>query len=770
VQNNQAVLRDEGNDALATTAANEALAKLPMNFESNKGQAEDGVKFVSRGNGFALLLKQGEAILALRARQNAHNELNDGSSSTSRLSMKLENANPAPVVSGVEQQQAVANYFIGNNPAKWIKGIETYSRVLYSDVYPGVDLTFRGNQRQLEYDFTLASGADVNGIRLKFDGAGDIEISREGALILSTPAGDVRHERPIAYQDNNGARLRVPADFKRLEDGSIGFEVGDYDASRPLVIDPMLVYSTYLGGGAADVGRGIAVDAAGNTFLVGNSFSSDFLFQSSTTNSDLFIGKLNSAGTLLTYTYVVASKNDIATGIALDSTGKLYICGTTESPDFPFFNSVGLALRGPSDVFVIKLSPTLDQFFYLSLIGGSGEEAGPSVAVDTAGSAYISGRTSSADFPTASAIQPVYGGGDSDAFVAKLAPDGKSLVYSTFLGGSGTEDFSRQSGISVDASGNAYVAGDTQSTNFPTKNALRAAKTGSAASFDGFVAKINPAGSDFVYSTYMGGSGDDFALAIDNDSSGNAYVTGRTISTSFTGSTATRPSTATTDAFVAKLNASGAAISYLTFVGGVNGDESANAITVDADGNAVIAGTAGTGVLTVNSIQSFFKGGVEDAFVAKLGPTGVVTFSTYLGGSGDDAALGVGVDGTGAIYIIGFTDSTDLLTAAALRRTNAGARDILIAKIDPSATPNSPVLLHVEISGKNLIVFGDNFDIGAVLLINDVAVKTRNEDPDPTQVLFAKKAAKQIASGQVVQLQVENPNGKRSDLLFLTKP
>lgn len=775
-------LRDEGPVQLAKSALNETRASLPLSFESNRGQAEVDVKFVGRGDGFALLLKPGEAVMALRkgkpsfaSRVKADGQHSNGELSVQRLSMKLEGASPAPLVSGIEQQQARANYFIGNDSTKWIRGVETYSRVLYAGVYPGIDLMFYGNQRQLEYDFTLAPGADCHAIKLRFEGANDLEFSTEGALILHTAAGEVRHERPVAYQEANGARLQIQADFKRMDDGAIGFEVGDYDPTLPLVIDPVLVYSTYAGGSAADTGRGIAVDSAGNAYLVGDSFSSDFLFRASTTNSDIFIGKLSSNGLLLTYTFFGGMNNDVATGLAIDASGNVYLCGETESADFPQLNSLGLALRGVSDAFVVKLTPENTApntflFEYSSLVGGSGEEGGASIAIDGAGSAYITGQTSSQNFPTVGAIQPVYGGGGSDAFVAKLAPDGKSLVYSSFLGGGGTENSLRRTGISVDASGNAYVAGDTQSSDFPTRNALRAAKTGSASSLDGYVAKINPGGSDFVYSTYLGGSDDDSALAIASDQAGSAYVTGRTRSTTFSGSTSTRPSSATTDAFVAKLNASGSALSYLTFIGGNSGDETGFAITVDAANNAAIAGAAGLGSPTVNAIQSFFRGGPNDAFIAKLGTTGAVSFSTYLGGSGDDIALAVGLDLLGAIYVTGFTTSTDFPTVSPLRFENAGGRDILIAKIDPNEDANRPVLLQALISGKHLILFGQNFAPGAVLRINDEPTKTRNDDPDPTQILFAKKAAKKISAGETVQLQIENPNGKRSNFLFLTKP
>lgn len=760
-----------------TSAPSGTRVPLQLGFESNRGQAETDVKFVGRGDGYSLLLKPGEAVLSLQRQKPERapegRQSNDDLSVPRRISMKLEGGNSMAMISGVDQQQARANYIIGNDPAKWINGVETYSRVLYSSVYPGIDLMFYGNQQRLEYDFRLAPGADVHGIRLRFDGADCLELNGEGALVLHTAGGEVRHERPLAYQETNGSRVSIPTEFKRLDDGAFGFQVSDYDPALPLVIDPVLVNSTYLGGSAADFGRGIVPDSVGNAYIVGDSFSSDFLTRATTFNSDIFVGKLSANGLLLTYFFFGGLDNDTATGLTVDASGNVYLCGSTESADFPILNSVGFSLQGTSDAFVIKLAAVNDQliFEYSSLIGGSGEETGSSLAV-VEGSAYITGRTTSQDFPTAGAIQSAFGGGASDAFVSKLAADGKSLVYSTYLGGSGTEDLIQRTGISVDPEGNAYVVGDTDSQNFPTKNAIRETKTGPDETLDGFVAKINPGGSDFVYSTYLGGSSQDFALAVASDQAGNAYVAGGTNSTSFTGSTASRPSTGTKDAFVAKLNTSGSAITYLTFVGGDNGEDRANAIAIDADGNAVIVGEAGEQFPAVNSIQSFFKGRdfESDAFVTKLGPTGAITFSTYLGGSLDDVALAVSLDVNGLIYVTGFTDSTDFLTVTPLRATNSGGRDIFIAKIDPNTSPNRPVLLQALINGKNLILYGQGFDEGAVLRINDVPTKTRNDDPDHTQILFAKKAAKKINAGQTAQLQIENANGKRSNFLFLTKP
>lgn len=768
----QPISRSSGSNS-ARTHESQSNLTMPMIFEINRGQADDDVRFIGRSSGFGILLKSNEAVLSLNSSAESilatDREIERGNPITSKLHMRLEGAAHNAVMRGEDPQETRANYRFGRDTSKWISNIETYSRVSYSNVYPGIDLTFYGNPQQLEYDFTVASTGNPRDIKLRFDGADEVSLEPGGTLILHSPAGTVTHNQPFAYQEINGLRVEVPAEFKRRDDGGIGFDVGSYDRTLPLVIDPVLVYSTYLGGSAADTGRGIVVNSIAETFIAGDSFSSNFLRNATPTNSDVFLGKLSINGLLLTYTFFGGGKNDTAGGLSVDAFGNLYLAGTTESPDFPIAHSVGQSLLGDSDAFVAKLTPTGDQFIYSSLIGGSGTETGVSIAGDAAGNAYITGRTSSQDFPIVGPIQATYGGGDSDAFVAKLVPDGNLLAYSTLLGGSGSENNDGKTGIAVDTAGVVYVVGDTQSPDFPTKNALRSTKTGPASSSDGFVAKINATGTDFVYSTYLGGNDDDFAHAIAADNSGNAYVTGRTKSTSFTGSSATRPSSSASDAFVTKLNSAGSAISYLTFIGGVPGEDSGNAIVVDSAGNAVIAGSAGDGLTTTNATQSFSRG-AGDALVAKLGPTGTVIFSTYLGGSGADTALAVGVDPSSVIHITGFTDSTDLPTVSPLVKTNSGQRDILIARIDPLSNTDRPLLIQAVISGKHLIIYGQGFQPGAVLRVNDEPVKTRNDEPDPTQVLFAKKAAKRIGAGETVQLQIENPNGKRSNLLFFTKP
>jgi hypothetical protein len=737
---------------------NDTFARMPICFEANEGQAASSASFVSAVGGPRLLLSPAQATFELRQSSPTGDEA---------LRMQLVSADPAAEIRGADLLPTRANYFIGNDPSDWHTNIPTYARVICEKVYPGIDMIYHGSQGKLEYDFVVAPGSDADRIRLRFNGAQKTTIDPRGNLIIQAQGTEVRHNKPVAYQEADGAREEVRAEFNLFADDTVGFQVGEYDRTRELVIDPVLVFSSYLGGSAADSGSGIFVDSEGSAYVLGNSRSSDFT-NGTEDNADIFIGKLTADGGSFTYAFFGGSKDDFATGLAVDADGNTFISGSTQSENIAGGNSINPALSGPSDALVIRFNLE-SGFSYSTIVGGAGDETGVSIALDDNGNAYISGKTTSIDFPTVNAIQPAYGGGDSDAFVAKIAVDGASLVYSTYLGGSGTENLVDRTGIAVDSAGIAYVTGDTQSIDFPLEAPLRPIKTGDESSLDAYVSKIGPTGSSFVYSTYAGGSEDDMGLGIAADSTGSAYITGRTRSTDFTGSASTRPPTETTDAFVAKLNASGSALSYLTFIGGVNGDESANAIVVDASGNAYVTGTAGEGLPTAMSVQSYFSGGDEDVLVARLGPTGTVTFSTYLGGAGNETGLGIAVDSAGSIYVTGSTDSEDFLTVAAIREENAGGTDLLVSKIDPNTSSDQPVIYDVRIVGKLMFVFGQNFDNGAFVRLNDRPRGT-NGGEDPTQILTSKKAAKKTKPGNVVQIQIENGNGKRSNLFFFFRP
>ncbi|MFY9608978.1 MAG: SBBP repeat-containing protein [Blastocatellia bacterium] len=741
---------------------NGVFGQMPMCFEANQGQAASNARFVSAIGGPRLLLSPEQATFELRQSNPTGDEA---------LRMHLVSADPGAEIRGLDLLPTRANYFIGNDPSNWHTNIPTYARVICKEVYPGVDMIYHGSQRQLEYDFVVAPGANAERIRLQFEGAQKTAVDQEGNLIIQAKEAEVRHNRPVAYQEADGVREEVRAAFSLFADGTAGFQIGEYDRTRELVIDPVLVFSTYLGGSAADSGRGIFVDSQGSAYVLGDSRSSDFT-HGTVDNADIFIGKFSANGGAFTYAFFGGSKDDFATGLAVDSDGNTYISGSTQSDNLAGANSINSALSGPSDALVIRFNLD-DGFSYSTIVGGTGDETGVSIAIDDAGNAYISGKTTSIDFPTVNAIQSAHGGGDSDAFVSKIAVDGASLVYSTYLGGSSAEDSVNRSGIAVDSAGNAYVTGDTTSTDFPLKDPIRSSNTG--IEFDAYVSKIDPTGAAFVYSTYLGGIEDETGVAIATDAAGNAYVAGMTRSPSFTGSGSTRPPGATTDAYVAKLNPAGSAFSYLTFIGDATGFEAAEAIVVDASNNAYVTGvtTTGTGILgplfpTVKPVQSYFAG-VADVIVTRLSPAGVITFSTYLGGTGDETGFGIAVDSAGSIYVTGSTDSEDFLTTAAIREENAGGTDLFVSKIDPNTDSDKPLIYDVRIIGKLMFVFGQNFDNGAFVRLNGRGRGT-NGGEDPTQILTSKKAAKKTKPGHTVQIQVQNGNGKRSDLFFFTRP
>jgi len=727
---------------------------MPMCFEANQGQAPASAQFVSAFANRRLLINPIEATLQLPQ---------SGAAGREDLRMHFVDADPTAQIHGLDLLATRAHYFIGNNPKDWHTNIPTFARVICEEIYPGVDVVYYGNQRQLEYDFVVAQGADPDRIRLRFEGSQETAIDTEGNLMVRAGGATVRHNKPVAYQETDGERTEVQVAFALMADGSAGFELGDYDRSKELVIDPVLVFSTYLGGSGADLGKGIFVDSGGSAYVLGQSRSSDFT-NGTADNSDVFVGKFTANGGAFSYAFFGGNKDDLATGLAVDANGIAYISGSTQSDNLGAPNSINPVVSGPSDAFVARINPTNGAFSYFTLVGGSGDETDVSIAIDAFGNAYISGKTTSTDYPTANAIQSSYGGGDSDAFLSKISPDGSVLVYSTYLGGSDTENLADKCGVAVDPGGNAYVTGDTRSNNFPLSNPIRS----SATKVDAYLAKINPTGSAFVYSTYLGGGEDDFGFGVAADSSGNAYVAGRTKSGSFTGSGATRPLSGTSDAFVAKLNAAGSTINYLTFIGAPNGDESANAIAVDASGNAYVAGSAGPGLVTVKSVQSYFSGGT-DVLVARLSSTGTVNFSTYLGGSGNEAGFAISVDPAGSIYVTGSTDSEDLLITEPLLPENSGVTDLFVSKIDPNTDPNGPLIYNVVLLGKQLRVLGQNFSDGAVILVND-SPKNTNGGQDPDQILNSKKAGKKAKPGKTIQIQVENANGKRSNLFFFQRP
>ncbi len=720
-----------------------AYGKLPLRFEANQGQTHLQVKFLSHGSGYALYLTPTEAVLSLRESVPSEDRATETLRGMSKhispekvtprarplpipkstvLRVQLLGANPAPHVSGLEELPGKSNYFIGNDPKQWRTNIPTYSRVRYREVYPGVDLVYYGNQRQLEHDFIVAPGADPRVITLGFHGADKLELDARGDLVLHIGEGEVRLLKPSVYQEVEGAKRPIAGGYQLRAKHQVGFEVTAYDESKALVIDPVLAYSTYLGGSAGDSATSIAVDSSGNAYVTGYTQSTNF----PTTPSSLlpntpgatcpglnvatgtlgipcyhaFVTKLNAAGSTLLYsTYLGGSGNDVGVAIAVDSSGNAYVTGHTDSTNFPTTGgAVQTALGGccgGTDALVAKLGPAGNALVYSTYLGGSGIDYGFGIAVDSSGNAYVTGSTASYDFPTTSgAFQTTLGYG-GDAFVTVLNPSGSGFIYSTFLGGNYSDG---GFGIAVDSFGNAYVTGYTESVNFPTVNPFQASCSLSPYGAycnggDAFVTKLNATGKALVYSTYLGGSNGGYGYGIAVDSSGNAYVTGATYSTNFpttAGAFQTRYAGGGADAFVTKLDATGSKLVYSTFLGGT-GYEEGHGIAVDSSGEAHVTGfTSSTNFPAASPLQRPYGGGPEDAFVTKLNVAGsALVYSTYLGGSADDAGLGIAVDSSGNAYVTGFTSSTDFPTANAFQAANGGGYDAFVAKIRP-ATPPSP--------------------------------------------------------------------------------
>ena len=552
----------------------------------------------------------------------------------------------------------------------------------------------------------------------------------------------------------------------------VGFELGEYDRTRPLIIDPILSYSTYLGGGGDDEGNSIAVDSSGNLYVIGFTDSTDFPTSGAAQprpgggGQDVFISKLDPSGTQLIYsTYLGGNGQDNGSSIAIDGEGNAYVTGFTGSTNFPVLHPLQPAKAGPVNAFVAKLNPS-GSLIYSTHLGGSVGDYGSSIVVDSSGAAYIAGVATSPDFPTSSAIQSS-NRGSADVYVAMLNPSGNRLMFSTFLGGAGDDG---ATSIAIDADKNIYVAGVTSSSNFRTATPLQGSRGGGF--FDAFVAKLNAPGTQLLYSTYLGGAGEDRALRIAADAAGNAYVTGDTDSRNFptTPGAARATSAGGVDAFVAKINARGSALVYSTLLGGA-GIDGGTAIAVDSASAAYVTGyTSSSDFPTESPLQPAIGGGSFDAFVAKLSPSGAaLEWSTYLGGSGVDAGFGIAADSSGNAYVMGQTDSTNFPTASPLQERNGGgSSDVFLAKIN-SVSATGPRITGASVTNRRLLIQGSGFDAGAIILLDGQRQKTVGDDQTPATLLESRKAGKTIRPGQTVTLQVRNSDGALSNEFRFTR-
>lgn len=740
----------------------EAYGKLPLAFERNEGQTDPRVRFISRGGGYQLFLTADEAVLSLRRSKAGHvspldrftrlRATHKGHSQdvVSVVRMHLDGANNAAQIEALDQLPGKTDYYVGNDPKNWRTDVPSFARVKYHQVYPGVDLIFYGNQRRLEYDFVVAPGADPKTIALDVRGARKLRINAQGNVMLSVPAGEVELQKPAAYQESNGERREIAGNYTVSKNNRITFALGEYDRSQPLIIDPILSYSTYLGGSGDDAIYGIAVDSSGNAWVAGATSSTDFPSAGAPAAtpsgaSFAFVAQLKSDGTALLYSAYLSGTTPVADGasaIALDGLGDIFVAGLTYSADFPTLNGLtapASTSNGVAFLSAINLSDN-PKLYYSTLLGGTGQasglgDAGLGVAADASANAYVTGVTASTDFPLVGSITATLPSADGSAFIARIdttKTGTASLVYSTYLGGSGTGSGSYAYGdagfgIAVDSSQNAYVVGITTSTDLPTtSNALLATAPAAVATTAGaFVSRINtapPGGpSSVTYLTYLAGStvNGDFGYAIALGPSNVVYVTGTTIDPGFpapvgptTGAFQTTNSAAGR-AFVTLLDTSksgNSSLKYSTYLGGTGGD-TGYGIQVDAQGNFYVGGSTDSGDFPVTSgaLQLARANPNGDAFIAKLNPAGAgsadLIYATYFGGAGDtsdpDFEFAIAIDAATPpnAYIAGQTYSSATSfpvwpNPGALQTTLNGTSDAFVAKLglQPTVTV-SPLTL-----------------------------------------------------------------------------
>src|ERR1700722_2003070 len=698
---------------------------LPLMFEKNQGQTDSQVQFLSRGNGYSVFLTAGGMVLGLRPEEAA-----SGSNVSTRLPLgpaavrQMERASRAKksaaiaidlvgaasnaIAVGEEPLATKVNYFIGRDPKKWRTNVPAYAKVRYKNVYPGIDLVYYGNNRAVEYDFDLAPGADPTRIQFLVKGADALKIDSEGNLALSKGSSTMRFRAPLIYQSAGAKRTLVPGGYVMRGDTHVGFAVGNHDSSQPLVIDPVLVYSTFLGGSSDDFADGIAVDSAGDAYVVGLTDSADFpgtpiLGTLNPSQFTMFLTELDPTGSTMLFLdyFGGTSGTDGATSIALDSSGNAYITGNTASVDFPVLpvsTPFQSSLSGTQDAFVTEFAADGSSILYSTYLGGTQSQIGNSIAVDTAGEAIVTGVTSSTDFPMVSAYQSTvatdqFGDSGQYAFVTKFAAGGTSLTYSTYLAGNllntatactGCFPYSEGMGVATDSSGAAYIVGNTTTDNFPTSTgAYMTAYPGYYLSGVGFVAKFDNAGT-LSYSTYLGGATSSYLSAIAVDSGGAAYVTGYDIA----GDGYPIVTTAICDpaidncsgAIITKIGPTGIGLVYSTFLAAGNNMQG-QAIQLDSSRDAIIVGS-GSAFTVNNQIENY--AGDNDVIVAQIDTTGSTQlFATFLGGSQwESSAQSLALDSSHRVYVTGVTESPDFPAMSGFQNLWGGGNDAFVTKID----------------------------------------------------------------------------------------
>ena len=773
--------------------ASEAYGKLPISFEVNRGQTEESVKFLARGRGYNLFLTATEAVLSLRKEvQREKSEsllakagrgrktalLSHASSTTSTVRMKLVGANPEAQATGEEQLPGTINYFTGRDAGKWQREVSSYAKVRYQNVYPGVGMVYYGNQRELEYDFVLAPGADPGIIKLAFAGAQKMSVAENGDLVLRTAAGELHQRQPVTYQETNGSRQTVASRYV-IRDGQVGFEVGDYDTNKPLIIDPMLSYSTYLGGGENEASFGVTVDADGNAYIVGTTASADYPVTSgaiqptiggNNTLGDAFVTKLNAAGTSLVYsTYLGGNNNDYAYDIAVDADGNAYVMGSTVSSDFPTtsgaFQSTGASSNGSEDGFVTKLDAAGSSILYSTYIGGSNGDSCRAIAINALGEVYVTGGTQSADFPmTSGAYQTVLGSGSYDAFVAKLNTTGTALIFATFIGGNSATAHD----LALDSAGNVFFVGEAYTGtlgggqtifSYPvTPNAYQS--TAAAEGFEGFMSEVSADGTQLLYSSYLGGSMEDSAIGVAVDADDNVFVAGYTGSSDFpvTSGCAQPIFGGPYDAFISKFDLSSpSAVSliYSTYLGGSN-LEDPYGIAVDSAGNAYVAGYTASYDFPVTQASTH---GWLSAFVTKLNAAGSEILDSTRFGEVYTYGYGLAIDSAGNAYVVGETTSSSFPTTPGSVQTafGGGGSDGFITKLD-FVTQHAELALTLSASPETVAPNAPlTYNLGVTNNGRHQATSVTLTDELPADVSFVSASSTQgscAASGSTVTCEL----------------
>jgi len=668
---------------------------MPLRFEANQGQAEEKIKFLSRGKGYALFLTPTGSVITLNRAHAAAGR--SAEQETAVVRMSWSGADPQAKVTGIEPLTGTTNYLVGDR-SQWRKDIRSYAKVRYEKLYAGIDLVFYGNQKQLEYDFVVAPGADPKAILLSFAGEDRLSIDKQGNLVIQSGKEQLVQKTPVIYQEVNGSRQQIAGSYVKRGSHAVGFQVASYDNSKTLYIDPVFAFSTFLGGSNSDYVQGVAVDSANNIYVTGYTASLNFPTTAGTYSTAValsggyygtFVSKFSPTGTVMYATYVGTSNtSDKAWAIAVDASGNAYVTGETYYPGsgtaFPVVN--GFTVTAGSGAFVYKLDPTGSNILYSTLLRSGSSSIGYGIAVQGS-TAYVAGMAVADNmfplWPTAGTYSTFVGsaGNAYHAFMVKIDTSLtglSSLKYATRICGTG--EFYGYA-AAVDGSGNAYLAGDTAS-GYAYRQAL--------------AAKFDAAGA-FVYATAIGGSaGDSYGYGIAVDGSGNAYLTGYTGASDFpvTGGAFQTTYGGLTDAFVAKLNPAGNTLLYSTFLGGASSSETGRGIVLDGAGNAYVVGDTASSNFptTADAIQPARASSNNDAFVTVLNSTGTaLLYSSYLGGtgntSGGDKAFGIALDSNEDVIVVGQTDSSDFPTKNPAQAAKAGLFEGFVTKITSSASP-----------------------------------------------------------------------------------